>query len=257
MTLLDDVQIREVVRERYGELAQQSASAYDCCATDCCSDDGSSLDVTLSLYTSEQTRHLPAETLAASAGCGNPHAIGTLRPGETVVDFGSGGGIDCFIAARSVGIQGRVVGIDMTGDMSDLARSNADRLGLSNVEFHLAEIEDTPLEDGTADAVISNCVINLAPDKHLVFREAYRILRRGGRLIVSDLVKVDEIPQDEAEDTANWVSCLAGTEMKNVYLGRIEAAGFTQVQVVSSAPWSDVGWRSNIHSMNILAIKPA
>ena len=257
MTLLDDVQIREVVRKRYGELARQSASGSDCCATDCCSDDGSSLDVTLSLYPSEQTRDLPAEALAASAGCGNPHAIGTLRPGETVVDFGSGGGIDCFIAARAVGAQGRVVGIDMTEDMVELARSNADRLGLSNVEFHLAEIEDTPLEDGTADAVISNCVINLVPDKDLVFREAHRILSPGGRLMVSDLVKVDEIPQNEAEDTANWASCLAGTEMKDVYLGRIVAAGFIQVQVVSSAPWSDVGWRSNIHSMNIQAVKPA
>ena len=256
MALPGDVQIREAVRERYGELARQSASGTDCCATDCCSDDGSSLDVTLSLYPSEQTRELPAEALAASAGCGNPHAIGTLRPGETVVDFGSGGGIDCFIAARAVGMQGRVVGIDMTGDMIELARSNADRLGLSNVEFHLAEIEDTPLEDGTADAVISNCVINLVPDKDLVFREAHRILRPGGRLMVSDLVKIDEIPQSEAEDTANWVSCLAGTEMKNVYLARIESVGFTQVQVVSSAPWSDVGWRSNIHSMSILAVKP-
>ena len=154
-------------------------------------------------------------------------------------------------------MQGRVVGIDMTGDMIELARSNASRLGLGNVEFHLAEIEDTPLEGGTVDAIISNCVINLAPDKDLVFREAYRILRPGGRLMVSDLVKIDEIPQDEAEDTANWVSCLAGTEMKNVYLGCIEAAGFTQVRVVSSAPWSDVGWRSNIHSMNIRAVKPA
>ena len=256
MTLLDDIQIREAVRERYGELARQSASGSDCCATDCCSDDGSSLDATLSLYPSDQTRGLPAEALTASAGCGNPHAIGTLRPGETVVDFGSGGGIDCFIAARAVGMQGRVVGIDMTGDMIELARSNAARLGLSNVEFYLADIEDTPLEDGTADAVISNCVINLVPDKDLVFREAHRILRPGGRLMVSDLVKVDEIPQDEAEDTANWVSCLAGTEMKDVYLGRIESVGFTQVQVVSSAPWSDVGWRSNIHSMNILAVKP-
>ena len=257
MTLLDDIQIREAVRERYGELARQSASGSDCCATDCCSDDGSSLDATLSLYPSDQTRGLPAEALTASAGCGNPHAIGTLRPGETVVDFGSGGGIDCFIAARAVGMQGRVVGIDMTGDMIELARSNAARLGLSNVEFYLADIEDTPLEDGTADAVISNCVINLVPDKDLVFREAHRILRPGGRLMVSDLVKIDEIPQNEAEGTANWVSCLAGTEMKNVYLGRIESAGFTQVQVVSSAPWSDVGWRSNIHSMNILAVKPA
>ena len=258
MTQLEDTLIKEVVRERYGELARNSASASasDCCATDCCSDDGTSLDSIMPLYASNQTDGLPIEALAASAGCGNPHAIGTLQAGETVVDFGSGGGIDCFIAAKAVGEQGRVVGIDMTEDMVDLARSNARRLGLSNVEFHLSEMENTPLDGDTVDAIISNCVVNLAPDKDLVFREAYRILRPGGRLMVSDLVKIDEIPQEEAEDTANWVSCLAGTEMKDVYLGRMEAAGFTDVQVVSSAPWKDDGWQSNIHSMNISAIKP-
>ena len=256
MTMLDDTQIKEVVRERYGELARSSASEGDCCATDCCSGDEASLDSILPLYATDQTDGLPTEALAASAGCGNPHAIGTLQPGETVVDFGSGGGIDCFIAAKAVGEQGRVVGIDMTEDMIDLARSNAGRLGLDNVEFHLSEMESTPLEDGSVDAIISNCVINLAPDKDLVFSEAYRILRPGGRLMVSDLVKIAEIPQEEAEDTANWVSCLAGTEMKDVYLGRMETAGFTDVQIVSSAPWKDEGWRSNIHSMNISAVKP-
>jgi ubiquinone/menaquinone biosynthesis C-methylase UbiE len=148
------------------------------------------------------------------------------------------------------------VGIDMTEDMVDLARSNATRLGLNNVEFHLSEMENTPLDGDTVDAIISNCVINLAPDKDLVFREAYRILRPGGRLMVSDLVKIHEIPQEAAEDTANWVSCLAGTEMKDVYLGRMQSAGFTDVQIVSSAPWNEEGWRSNIHSMNISAVKP-
>ena len=144
----------------------------------------------------------------------------------------------------------------MTEDMIDLARSNARQLGLGNVEFHLSEMENTPLDGDSVDAIISNCVINLAPDKDLVFSEAFRILRPGGRLMVSDLVKIDEIPQEEAEDTANWVSCLAGTEMKDVYLGRMERAGFTDVQVVSSAPWKEEGWQSSIHSMNISAVKP-
>ncbi len=255
MTQLDDVQIKEVVRERYGELARTSADS--CCSTDCCSDGELSVDDIVTLYASDETDGLPAEALAASAGCGNPHAIGTLQPGETVVDFGSGGGIDCFIAAKAVGEQGRVVGIDMTEDMINLARSNARQLGLGNVEFHLSEMENTPLEGDTVDAIISNCVINLAPDKDRVFQEAFRILRPGGRLMVSDLVKIDEIPQEEAEDTANWVSCLAGTEMKEVYLGRMESAGFTDVQVVSSAPWREEGWQSSIHSMNISAVKPA
>ena len=250
----DDARVREVVRERYGELARQSASAG--LGADCCSDDALNLDLSL-VYSPEQTTGLPEEALAASAGCGNPHAIASLQPGETVVDFGSGGGIDCFIAARTVGERGRVVGIDMTEEMVELARGNARRLGLDNVEFHLAQMEETPLGDETADAIISNCVVSLAPDKDVVFREAHRILKPGGRLMVSDLVKVGEIPQEEAEDIANWVSCLAGAEMSDVYLGRMEAAGFTDVQVVSSAPWGQEGWLSNIHSMSILAIKPS
>ena len=258
MTLLQDVEIKEVVRERYGELARRSAAEADaCCATDCCgADSETELAALAPLYEASETDGLPAEALAASAGCGNPHAIETLRPGETVVDFGSGGGIDCFIAAKAVGDAGRVVGIDMTEDMINLARANAESLGATNVEFHLAEMERTPLEDSGADAVISNCVINLAPDKDPVFREAFRILKPGGRLMVSDLVKVEEIPLEEAQDTANWVSCLAGTEMKDVYLGRIRAAGFTNVEVVADAPWKDEGWQASIHSMNIKAVKP-
>ena len=256
MVQLNNVQIKEVVQERYGALARQAAEDPSCCSTDCCASD-SDLDVIIPLYTSDETTGLPAEALAASAGCGNPHAIGTLQTGETVVDFGSGGGIDCFIAAKAVGESGRVIGIDMTEAMIELARANAERLNVSHVEFHLAEMENTPLEDDTVDAIISNCVINLAPDKDEVFREAFRILKSGGRLMVSDLVKVADIPQEEAEDTTNWVSCLAGTEMKDVYLGRIAAAGFTDVEVISAEQWQSDGWQSNIHSMNIKALKPS
>ncbi len=259
MTLLDDTRIKEVVRDRYGALAREASTAdeADCCQTDCCGAE-SDLAAVIPLYNSTDTEGLPGEALAASAGCGNPHAIGTLQPGETVVDFGSGGGIDCFIAAKAVGQTGRVIGIDMTQDMIQLAKSNARKLNLNHVEFHLAEMENTPLDDASADAIISNCVINLAPDKNAVFAEAFRILRPGGRLMVSDLVKIDEIPQEEAEDTANWVSCLAGTEMKEVYLGRIRDAGFTDIEVVADSPWkSDDDWRAAIHSMNIKAFKPA
>ncbi len=258
MTLLDDVQIKEVVRDRYGALARsadEDQAADACCGTSCCGGDGDT-DSILALYTATDTDGLPAEALAASAGCGSPTAIGTLTKGETVVDFGSGGGIDCFIAAKAVGETGRVIGIDMTEDMVKLARSNAERLGVSHVEFHLAEMESTPLEDDSIDAIISNCVINLAPDKDAVFSEAFRILKPGGRLMVSDLVKVAEIPQEEAEDTANWVTCLGGTEMKEVYLGRMRSAGFEDVKVIEDAPWREDGWQANIHSMNIFAIKP-
>ena len=259
MTLLQDTQIKEVVRDRYGALAREASTATndDCCATDCCGPDTADLAAIEPLYEADYTDGLPAEALAASAGCGNPNAIGTLQPGETVVDFGSGGGIDCFIAAKAVGETGRVIGIDMTEDMINLARGNAAKLGLGYVEFHLAEMENTPLEDDSTDAIISNCVINLAPDKDAVFAEAFRILRPGGRLMVSDLVKIADIPQEEAEDTANWVSCLAGTEMKDVYLGRIRDAGFTDVQVVEDVPWKSTDdWRAAIHSMNIKAYKP-
>ena len=257
MTPSDDARIKELVRDRYADLARESASGSNGCESACCAGDGQSQGLISALYRPEETSGLPTEALAASAGCGNPHAIEMLQPGETVVDFGSGGGIDCFIAARAVGTQGSVVGIDMTEDMVELARSNARRLGLRNVEFHLAEMERTPLDDGTVDAIISNCVINLAPDKDKVFREAYRILKSGGRLMVSDLVKVGDIPREEADDDANWVECLAGTEMKEVYLRRMEAAGFTDVRIISSAPWSEQGWRSNIHSINVKAVKSA
>lgn len=258
MTTLDGVQIKEVVRERYGALASRAAedSAAGCCDTSCCGDAEADSDSILALYTRAELNDLPNEALAASAGCGNPHAIDALSAGETVVDFGSGGGIDCFIAAKAVGESGSVVGIDMTENMVELARENAAKLGLSNVSFHLSEMERTPLRDDSADAIISNCVINLAPDKDAVFREAYRILRPGGRLMVSDLVMVDAIPDEERAKSENWVACLAGTEMEDVYLGRMRAAGFESVEVLSQAPWKPDGWQANIHSMNIKAVKP-
>ena len=258
MTTLDGVQIKEVVRERYGALASRAAedAAGGCCDTSCCGDAAADSESILALYTRAELDDLPNEALAASAGCGNPHAIDALSAGETVVDFGSGGGIDCFIAAKAVGESGSVVGIDMTENMVELARENAAKLGLSNVSFHLSEMERTPLRDDSADAIISNCVINLAPDKDAVFREAYRILRPGGRLMVSDLVMVDAIPDEERAKSENWVACLAGTEMEDVYLGRMRAAGFESVEVLSQAPWKPDGWQANIHSMNIKAVKP-
>ena len=165
MTQLEHEEIKGIVRDRYADLARKAeAGEDDCCGDLCCAPMESGLETTIALYTSDETYGLPTEALAASAGCGNPTALASLREGETVIDFGSGGGIDCFIAARSVGEQGRVIGIDMTQEMIDLARANAARLGISNTEFHLSDIERTPVEDETADILISNCVINLAPD---------------------------------------------------------------------------------------------
>ena len=258
MTQLNETEIKEVVKERYGNLAREASAgeATSCCDDGCCGAEAE-LDVIMPLYTGTDTEGLPIEAIAASAGCGNPTALASLSLGETVVDFGSGGGIDCFLAAREVGESGRVIGIDMTQDMVNLANSNARKLGLSNAEFRLAEIDNTTLDNDTADIIISNCVINLAPDKDSVFQEAFRILKPGGRMMISDMVLVGDIPNEEAEDTANWVACLAGAEMKDIYLGRMETAGFVDVQVASeTALDSNEGWRAAVRSMNIQASKP-
>ncbi|MCI0439892.1 MAG: arsenite methyltransferase [Chloroflexi bacterium] len=248
MATTRDSEIRQAVQERYSKVARGATS---CCESSCCSESSA-------LYTVEELKALPAEAVAASAGCGNPAALASLKPGETVVDFGGGGGIDCFLAAREVGPQGRVIGVDMTPDMVRLARSNAQKLGIANVEFHLTEMESTPIPDSSADVIISNCVINLSPDKDAVFREAFRILRPGGRMFVSDMMPVEPLPEQEAANMRNWVECLSGAELKSIYLGRIENAGFQGIEVLSEAAIGDSeGWRAKVRSVNIKAVKPA
>ena len=246
MQKIDEMRVKDAVKQTYGDLARQSAATWEACCDASAS----------SLYCGGETEGLPGGAVTASAGCGNPHAIGTLREGETVVDFGSGGGIDCFIAARAVGPRGRVIGIDMTADMVDLARRGATEAGLENVEFHLAEMEATPLTEASVDAIITNCVINLAPDKDRVFAEAFRILRPGGRLMISDLVRTGDAATAATESLGDWVSCLAGTELRDVYLARIRAAGFERVEVVASEPWRSERWRGALESANIVARKP-
>lgn len=245
---LTEIEVKELVRERYSQVAR---GASDCCSSDCCA-------TPTQLYTVQEIKGLPDEAVMASAGCGNPTAIGALNPGETVVDFGSGGGIDCFLAAQAVGPAGKVIGVDMTTDMVDLARSNARKLGLSNVEFHLAEMENTPVPDASVDVIISNCVINLAPDKDRVFREAFRILKPGGRVYISDMVLTKEMPAEVTADMKNWVACLTGAEQKDIYIGRMGSAGFTDIEIVGDKTWEgQEDWASNVHSMNIRAFKPA
>ena len=255
MTTYTDTDVRDMVRERYGNFAQNAAeSADDCCSDACCDDNG--VTTKNALYELEQLDGLPDEALLASAGCGNPTAIGDLNAGETVVDFGSGGGIDCFIAARAVGAQGNVIGIDMTPDMIDLARKNAENLGASNVQFHLAEMENTPLESDSVDVIISNCVINLAPDKDAVFREAYRILKPGGRMFISDMILTAPLPAHAMDDADNWVSCLSGAEPRDVYLNRMANAGLERMEIMDSKPWQGKEeWASRVHSANIKAYK--
>ena len=258
MTTYSDSDVKELVRERYGKLAQSatvSNAAADCCATDdCCGD--SECSTPNQLYAIDQIQGLPSEALTASAGCGNPTAIGDLNAGETVVDFGSGGGIDCFIAAKAVGEQGKVIGIDMTPDMINLARGNAANLDMPNVEFHLAEMENTPIDSASVDVIISNCVINLAPDKDAVFREAHRILKPGGRMFISDMILTAPLPAHATADAENWVACLSGAEPQEIYLGRMRQAGLQDIEIVGDKPWEGKEeWASRVHSMNIKAHK--
>jgi arsenite methyltransferase len=183
-------------------------------------------------YSRQELASIPAEA-DLGLGCGNPTAMGELRAGETVVDLGSGGGIDCFLAARRVGGSGRVIGVDMTPEMIERARRAAASAGAANVEFRLGEIEHLPVADGTADVVISNCVINLSPDKRQTFREAFRILKDGGRIAVSDIVLLEELPGRLRESMELYAGCVAGAMTKNEYLRAIEEAGFKNVEVVS------------------------
>jgi len=184
-------------------------------------------------YSGEELVDLPGSVTDASLGCGNPLAIADLQPGEVVLDLGSGGGIDCFLAAKKVGTEGRVIGLDMTPDMIKLARRNAKKIGVKNVDFRFGEMEDIPLPDSSVDVVISNCVINLSPDKDAVFHEAYRVLRPGGRISVSDIVIDGDLPQAIRSRLDAWTGCIAGALDETVYLDKILTAGFENVQVAS------------------------
>ena len=210
----------------------------------------------MALYNEAQIQGLPVEAMAASAGCGNPTALADLRPGETVLDLGSGGGIDCFIAAEQVGESGRVFGLDMTPEMLALANTNRDRMGLSNVEFIEGHLEDIPLPDSTVDVVISNCVICLSPDKDAVFREAYRVLTPGGRLHVSDMLALTA-DGPTLVDADSWASCIGGAEYRETYLARMVAAGFTDISTTEDALKCDENDVSlNVASVKVAAYKP-
>jgi arsenite methyltransferase len=225
--------IRTEVRAHYGEIARTGGS---CCAPGCCSP-GPSPSVEKASDTSRQLGYSADELGAApdganlGLGCGNPQAIAALRPGEVVVDLGSGGGFDCFLAARQVGNTGKVIGVDMTPDMVNRARQNAGKTTLGNVEFRLGEIEHLPVADRTADVVISNCVINLSPDKLSVFREALRVLRPGGRLAISDVVAFGPLPEAIKRDLALYTSCVAGAATVDETRTLLTEAGFVDVEI--------------------------
>ena len=281
-------QIREAVQERYGQKALRvieltdvtpaqgvGCGAENCghgtCGADDCGHDTAACgcgttaaaccgpedtEHAMNLYNEAQLQGLPVEAMAASAGCGNPTALADLRPGETVLDLGSGGGIDCFIAAEQVGESGKVFGLDMTPEMLALANANRDRMGLTNVEFIKGHLEDIPLPDGSVDVIISNCVICLSPDKDAVFREAFRVLTPGGRLHVSDMLALSE-EGPRIVDAESWAACIGGAEYRGTYLGRMESAGFEGIATTDEALKLDEDdVPLNVASVKVSARKP-
>jgi arsenite methyltransferase len=237
--------IHESVREHY---AEQARSGSSCC--------GGNND----LYPASLLTSVPDEVANFSLGCGNPLNIAALQPGETVLDLGSGGGLDCFLAARQVGDQGHVIGVDMTPEMLERARLAADRLAIKNVEFRLGFLEKLPVDSATVDAVISNCVINLSPDKPQVFREVFRTLKLGGRVAVSDIVTDGPLPEDLHKDMEAWGACIAGALDVGEYTSGLVAAGFTNVKVQPKGDASELiesaGLKGKIFSATITALKP-
>jgi len=221
--------IRTTVREKYGAIAEGTASG--CCNT-------KTDDVMTQIgYAADQAKAIP-EGANLGLGCGNPLAFADVKKGETVLDLGSGAGIDCFLAAREVGAKGRVIGVDMTPAMIEKARDNAQKGEFPNVEFRLGEIEQLPVADSSVDLVISNCVINLSPNKPQVFREALRALKPGGRVLVSDLVLTKPLPEDLKQSVALYVGCVAGASLKEDYLATMREAGFTDVEVVNESGYT-------------------
>ena len=219
--------IKEVVREKYAEAALRAGAEKSCCGGDAKLSD----PITKNLYDAAQIGTLPEKAVLASLGCGNPTALAELKPGETVLDLGSGGGIDVLLSARRVGPTGKAYGLDMTDEMLALARENQKKAGADNVEFLKGEIEAIPLPDASVDVIISKCVINLSGDKDKVFREAFRVLKPGGRFAVSDIVTRGEIPAEIRKNLLLWAGCLAGALEDKEYSAKLAAAGFTDIGI--------------------------
>ncbi|MBL8111653.1 MAG: arsenite methyltransferase [Acidobacteria bacterium] len=240
-----ETSLKDTVKARYGEAAKRAASegSTSCCAPSCCGDTAAGVNaasfgaaakdpITSNLYSAEESAEVPALAMSASLGCGNPTALASLAAGEVVLDLGSGGGIDVLLSAKRVGPTGKAYGLDMTDEMLAVARENQKRAGATNVEFLKGEIESIPLPDAHVDVVISNCVINLSGDKDRVLREAFRVLKPGGRFAVSDVVVRGEVPAEIRRSVELWIGCVAGALDESVYREKLAAAGFTDIEVV-------------------------
>lgn len=250
----DQLQIHQVVQERYGAIALGVQSS--CCGDDdCCGESGGS-----QFYTAALLEGLPVDVTGLSLGCGDPVSIASLSAGETVLDLGSGGGIDCFLAAQRVGPTGHVIGVDMTPAMLEKANANKAKMGVTNVEFRQGQIESLPVDDDSVDVILSNCVINLTPDKAPVFREAIRVLKPGGRLAVSDIVTEGDFSPELRADAARWAECVTGAIDVDEYTNLMAQAGFEHIQVVDKVDAEEIVERlegmPRIFSARITAYKP-
>lgn len=240
---MKDEKVRRVVREGYARIAKQDSF---CCApaASCCGSTNVAEDISKKIgYTEEELKEVP-EGANLGLGCGNPVALASLKESDTVLDLGSGAGFDCFLAASKVGRKGKVIGVDMTPEMIGKARENVKKGGYKNVEFRLGEIENLPVANSSADVVISNCVINLSPDKRKVFGEAFRVLRPGGRLMISDIVLLKELPDCIKDSVDAYIGCISGAMMRDEYIGAIKAAGFQQVTLIDETSFP-IDWIAN------------
>ncbi len=231
MSVSKNDEIRKSVRENYGKVAKSKNVGCGCSPSSCCETPNNIADTSVTLgYSGDDVTSMP-EGANMGLGCGNPQAIANLKPGEIVLDLGSGGGFDCFLAARQAGNSGHVIGVDMTPEMISKARANAEKGGYQNVEFRLGEIENLPVADESIDVIISNCVINLSPDKPRVFSEAYRTLKKGGRLAISDVVAFNELPEKVKQDLALHSSCIAGAAHITEVTKMLTEVGFKDIRI--------------------------
>ena len=242
--------VTQIVQEHYGAVAERAREGAE---SNCCG-------VPQQLYSAEQLRDITSEAQAASAGCGNPAGLAEASEGETVLDLGSGGGIDCFLAARKVGPRGKVIGLDMTPEMVRLAQENAAKLGADNVTFKLGRLESITERDSSVDLIISNCVISLVEDKDAVFAEMMRVLKPGGRFVIADMVADAPMPDDVRGSRRQWVACIAGADQRQRFLERIRKAGFASMELLEDRKAGQAelqGSAASISSITVRAVKPA